>query len=309
MAENELQAVQKGVADSVANRVRELSQQGDFAIPKDYDYVNALKSAELRIVGTKDKNGKSVLDTCTKKSIAQALLDMVLQGLSPERTQCYFIAYGNELQLIPSYFGKVASLKRIVPEVDKIVCDIAHEGDKVKWVTTDAGERYAACIVTDPMTNHDKPIYMGFCNIYSKDGKLLGEAHMTYKEIETCWKHNVAYGKTKTHTEFPEEMAKKVLIGRACKFLKNTAITSVNSLAADAYMRAEKAEFKFDEDKNTEKPKAASTTTLSKAEQIKAKYVKQEQEASEAEPQEEEATPQEADEFNDDFLFPDEVQQ
>lgn len=314
MAENELQAVQKGVADSVANRVRELSQQGDFAIPKDYDYVNALKSAELRIVGTKDKNGKSVLDTCTKKSIAQALLDMVLQGLSPERTQCYFIAYGNELQLIPSYFGKVASLKRIVPEVDKIVCDIAHVDDVIAWGRTEDGVRYADHIETDPMKNHDKPIYMGFCNIYSKDGKLLGNAYMTYKEIETCWKHNVAYGKTKTHTEFPEEMAKKVLIGRACKFLKNTAITSVNSLAADAYMRAEKAEFKFDEDKNTEKPKAASTTTLSKAEQIKAKYVQQQ--AEEPQPSVAEKNPEPVEQPKEtepypeeDFFFPNEVQQ
>ncbi len=299
MAENELQAVQKGVADSVANRVRELSEQGNFTIPKDYDYVNALKSAELRIVGTKDRSGKSVLDTCTKKSIAQALLDMVLQGLSPERTQCYFIAYGNELQLVPSYFGKVASLKRMVPEVGKIVCDIAHEGDMVRWSMTDDGVRYAECIETDPMANHDKPISMGFCNIYSKTGELLGNSYMTYKEIETCWKHNTGYGKTNTHKEFPEEMAKKVLIGRACKFLKNTAITSVNSMAADAFMRTEEAEYDYSE-KKAEKPKTSTTVKMSKAEEIKAKYVKQEEQAKAEEPPVE-------DDIDEEFLFPDEV--
>ncbi len=307
MAENELQVTQKekGIADSVANRVRELSTQEDLALPKGYDYVNALKSAELRIVGIKNRDGKTALDFCTKKSIAQALLDMVLLGLSPERTQCYFVPYGNELTLIPSYFGKVASLKRSVPEVDKIVCDIAHEGDKVRWVRTANGVRYAECIETDPMTNHDKPISMGFCNIYSKTGELLGNAIMTYKEIETCWKHNTGYGKTSTHKEFPEEMAKKVLIGRACKFLKNTSITGANSLVVDAFTRADKAEFDFDDKKAADKPKTTSTTKMSKAEEIKAKYVKQEKEEPKAEEPVDEPPVEE--DFEEDFLFPDEV--
>ena len=307
MAENkDLEVVTKDMADVVSGRIAQLTGEGTLVMPSDYSYGNALKYAMVKIAGVKDRNGKPALEVCTKKSVANALLDMVLQGLSPERTQCYFIVYGNELQMQRSYFGSVVALKRLDPNVGKIVCDIAHEGDTVRWNMTEAGERYAECIETDPMTNHDKPIAMGFCNIYSKTGELLGNTYMTYKEIETCWKHNTAYGKASTHKEFPEEMAKKTLIHRACKFLRNTALES-NSAIAESFNRTTEVGFDFNDNKapGIENTKT-STTKLSKAEEIKAKYVKQEQAPEEQEGPE---TFDEGLSDNDEFLFPDEVQQ
>lgn len=53
------------------------------------------------------------MEVCSRESIANSLLDMVVQGLSPAKTQCYFIVYGNQLQLNRSYFGTQAVLKRL----------------------------------------------------------------------------------------------------------------------------------------------------------------------------------------------------
>jgi recombination protein RecT len=38
-----------------------------------------------------------VLQACTRDSIANALLDMAVQGLNPAKKQGYFIAYGKQL--------------------------------------------------------------------------------------------------------------------------------------------------------------------------------------------------------------------
>lgn len=38
-----------------------------------------------------DKNRKPALTVCTKDSIANSLLDMVVQALNPVKKQCYFI--------------------------------------------------------------------------------------------------------------------------------------------------------------------------------------------------------------------------
>ncbi|MCG3082651.1 recombinase RecT, partial [Pseudomonas aeruginosa] len=50
--------------------------------------------------------------SCNDTSKPNALLDMVTQGLNPAKNQCYFIPYGNKMQLQRSYHGIVMKLKR-----------------------------------------------------------------------------------------------------------------------------------------------------------------------------------------------------
>ena len=75
----------------------------------------------------KDKSGRPALEVCTRESIANSLLDMVVQGLSPAKTQCYFIVYGNKLQMNRSYFGTQAVLKRLT-NVKDIWSNVIYEG-------------------------------------------------------------------------------------------------------------------------------------------------------------------------------------
>ncbi len=64
-----------------------------------------------------------------KTSISNALLDMVIQGLSPAKKQCYFIKYGNKVQLMRSYFGTMAVLDRVTGGAD-ITPVVVRAGDE-----------------------------------------------------------------------------------------------------------------------------------------------------------------------------------
>jgi len=104
--------VDKNVADFVLSKIQKLQSNGEIYFPNNYSPENALKSAWLKLQETKDKNDKPVLQSCTQISIANALLNMVVQGLNPMKNQCYFIPYGNQLTLMRSYFGSIAVAKQ-----------------------------------------------------------------------------------------------------------------------------------------------------------------------------------------------------
>ena len=104
---------EKDITATVLERIKELQSTRALTLPKDYSPENALKSAYIILQETVDKDKKPVLSVCTTASIASCLLDMVVQGLSPLKKQCYFIAYGSKLTLSRSYFGSIAIAKRV----------------------------------------------------------------------------------------------------------------------------------------------------------------------------------------------------
>lgn len=238
----------KDISDNVLVRINELVDAKKLRLPEGYDAGTSLKFAMLKIQDLQDRNKMPALKVCTTASISKALLNMCIQGLQPEKNQCYFIVYGNELQLTRSYFGTVAALRRANPNVDKVVCDLAHEGDEAEYGYTEYGERYIVRITTDPITNINKPITYGFCNIYSKTGEILGFTIMTWADIQKSWEQSLTYNRDNSvHKKFPSEMAKRTLIARACKFLLNTT-TESDSIVTQAFNDTTQAEFK-DSDK------------------------------------------------------------
>ena len=121
---------QKNITDNVLQRVNTLKKHGALKIPKDYSPENALKSAFLILSEIKDKTDKekNLLDVCTPNSIANSLFDMVVQGLSPMKKQCYFIPYNGHLQLNRSYQGSIAIAKRV--GLKEIVANVIYEKDE-----------------------------------------------------------------------------------------------------------------------------------------------------------------------------------
>src|SRR5690625_3868999 len=109
---NQVAIIQKDITDDVNKSLTSLQDDG-LVLPPNYNASNALKSAFFRLQEVKDRNQRPALEVCSRESIANALLDMVTQGLSPAKTQCYFIVYGTQLQLNRSYFGTQAVLKRL----------------------------------------------------------------------------------------------------------------------------------------------------------------------------------------------------
>ncbi len=104
---------ERTIADSVMGKLAKFQERREIQFPKDYSVANALKSAYLTLLETKDSSKNPVLEKCSKESIANALLKMVIQGLSPAKAQCYFIAYGTTLTMMQSYQGKIAIAKRV----------------------------------------------------------------------------------------------------------------------------------------------------------------------------------------------------
>ncbi|EPF5050208.1 recombinase RecT, partial [Escherichia coli] len=163
-----------------------------------------------------DRNKKPALEVVTKESIANALLDMVVQGLSPAKTQCYFVVYGKELQLQRSYFGTQAVLKRL-SNVKEIWAEVVHKDDVFK-----IGSYQGRTIVKEfepDFANQDKEIVGAFAVIEKTDGERVYTV-MTKKEINQSW----SKAKVKSvQNDFPQEMTKRTVINRAAKSFINTS--------------------------------------------------------------------------------------
>ena len=218
----ELSVTEKNITDSVLSRVKEMEEGQDLHFPPNYSYQNALKSAYLLLQETVDKNKVPVLQACSRESIANALLDMVIQGLSPAKKQCYFVAYGSQLQLMRSYMGTVAVTKRLQGVKDvKAYC--IYEGDEFETEFDVTTATLKIKKFNPKFENIDITKIQGaFAVIVGEEGPLHTEI-MSIKQIKAAWGQGAAKGKSGAHQNFAEEMAKKTVINRACKMYANTS--------------------------------------------------------------------------------------
>ncbi|WLR50062.1 recombinase RecT [Bacillus tianshenii] len=228
---NELAMVKKDTVDVVANKVKEFQERGEIHFPANYSPENAMKSAWLTLQSTKAKVGKDkygpVLEHCTKDSIANSLLDMVVQGLNPAKKQGYFIAYGNQLTFQRSYFGTMAVTKRVTG-AKSIDAAVIYEGDEVEYEMQNGRVKNLAHKQKFGNINKDK-ILGAYATIVMQDEETYHEL-MTIDEIRQAWSKAQFWGKDQkvekkgsTHDEFKQEMAKKTVINRACKKFLNSS--------------------------------------------------------------------------------------
>ena len=214
------------VGTLVLNRVDEMCKVG-FTMPKDYNYVNAVKATMLKLQDVKDKNGKPALEVCTPSSIQSALFTMVVKGLDVSKNQAYLVCYGEQLQLQESYFGKVLQVKRIFPEWEPRP-NIVHEGDTFKYTVNPETGRRELVEHTQSLENLDKPILGGYIYLPCADGgKDL--YIMTIKQIIAAWNKSRSGGATAK--QFPEKMAMKTLVNSGCTMVINS--TPSQSTVAD----------------------------------------------------------------------------
>ena len=225
---NEL--TQKQITSPVAARIHEMQKEG-LMIAQNYSVSNALSSAYYAL---KNSSSGNLLQQCTQDSVYNALLDMVTQGLSPAKTQCYFIPYGNVVKLTRSYFGTMKVVKQL-PEVKDIYAQIIFKGDEFEAENVDGRWKFVSH--KSSWKNQDNPIEGAYCVIEKTDGEKILTI-MTKKEIDKSW----AQAKTKNvQNNFPQEMAKRTVINRAAKQFFNTSddndlfIDAVNRTTANEY--------------------------------------------------------------------------
>lgn len=210
--------------NQITTKINELRKNNEIAFPPNYSAANALNSAWLALQEVKDKAGSQALEVCTKNSIIGSLYDMCLQGLTPAKRQCYFIVYGNQLQLMRSYMGTVAVTKRLKGVKDvKAYC--IYEGDEFEQEFNLDTATLRISKFNPKFENIDTDKIKGaFAVVIGENGPIHTEV-MNINQIRKAWGQGIAYksGKSTAHNNFTDEMAKKTVINRACKMYANTS--------------------------------------------------------------------------------------
>ncbi|WP_283096127.1 recombinase RecT [Apilactobacillus xinyiensis] len=205
------------LVQSVVNQIDSLKEKQGLQLPQGYSVSNALQSAWLELTDT--TNGMPLVKKCSTQSIAKALFNMAIQGLSSAKNQCYFIPYGKELVLQRSYFGTISVINRL-SNVKKIKAQVVFEGDEFEIGSDDDFNTVVKKFIPK-FENRDKAIVGAFAFIEKEDGSR-DYTIMTKKEIDTSW--NQAKAKNSgARRNFSQEMAKRTVINRAAKFYINSS--------------------------------------------------------------------------------------
>ncbi len=244
---NVLALIKKDVVDVVGKKVQEFVSRGELHLPPNYSVENAMKSAWLILQNTVDKDKRPVLQVCTKDSIANALLDMAVQGLNPAKKQGYFIAYGKQLVFQRSYFGTMAVTKRVAGAKD-IFAEIVYKGDEFEYQIKN-GNKYITKHIQKIENVDPGNIVAAYCTIVFDDDRQFTDI-MTWPEIQKAWSKSKMNPDKEgsTHKEFAQEMARKTVINRACKRYLNSSddgsllmchVNRADEVAAEAEVEAE----------------------------------------------------------------------
>lgn len=254
MANDLTQTTQRSLDEQVIGNLERLREQG-LEMPPGYSPQNALKSAFFELT---NNTGGNLLQMAAsnqemKTSISNALLDMVIQGLSPAKKQCYFIKYGNKVQLMRSYFGTMAVLDRVTGGAD-ITPVVVRQGDEFE-VAMD-GPNMVVKKHETKFENLDNEIIAAYVVIKLANGKEITTV-MTKKQIDQSWAKSKMKG-SGPQKEFPEEMAKRTVINRAAKSLINTS--NDNDLIVQA--AKDTLENEFDDERKDVTPQPKQVVAL-----------------------------------------------
>ncbi|MDV5989145.1 recombinase RecT [Streptococcus canis] len=238
---------ERQITSGVNKRIEE-KQNENFIVPPNYSLGNALSNAYYEL---KNSSSGNLLSQCTDESIYISLLDMVAQGLSPAKKQCYFIKYGDKVQLRRSYFGTMKVVKEL-NEVKDIWAGVIFEGDVFKSEIVNGRRRFVSH--ESDWENQDNPIKGAYCII--KD--INNEEYltiMTKKQIDKAW----SKAKTKNvQIDFPDQMAMRTVINRAAKLFINTSNDS--SYFVEALNRT--TENEYDNDRQVKDVTPQETNSL-----------------------------------------------
>lgn len=213
----------ENISEQVLAKINQFQKDGGIVLPKDYSVENHLKSAWLILQSTTDMQGNYALAVCTKDSIANALLDMVLQGLAVSKKQGYFIVYGNKLEFQRSYFGTIALAKHAGGMKGEPVANVIYQGDEFVYQIDPKTARISIVKHEQKIENIDNTKIVGAYALVTLADGSTQVTIMSMAQIRAAWNLGPAHGNSPAHKNFAEEMAKKTVIGRACKGIINSS--------------------------------------------------------------------------------------
>jgi len=235
---SEVSITPKNLGDQVSNIMSKYIERG-LTLPADYNVENAVISSFLTIQQDPKLFG------CTKTSIVSALIDMATMGLNVSKKQAYFVPYGGELKLSPSYFGAITSIKRINGVVD-IVADIIYEGTEYELGVNELGGDTITITKPCPLDKRQGDKIVAAWGKVILDESVFGRKEhtciMTMEQIKASWNQGAMKGNSPAHKNFPDQMARKTVINRTCKDFVNSAkdndilIETINRTMSNDYI-------------------------------------------------------------------------
>lgn len=248
MAESKTTAVavkSNDIGTQVIQRVDDLCKVG-FALPANYNHINAIKASMLVLSELKDRNGRPFNEVCSPQSIQKALFVMATRGLDVSKNQAYYIVRGNQLCLHESYYGKVARVKRVYPDFDPTP-RVIYQGDVFEYTTDINTGRMQLVKHEQKLENLDNDFVGAYMYLPCPDGgqKLY---IMSKKAIMSAWMKSSNKSLT-VHQEFREKMIGKTIINSGC-----TMIINATPELFEAYVPTNQGEPDTDNDAIAEEP-------------------------------------------------------
>jgi recombination protein RecT len=214
--------VKKDISTQVLAKIEAFQNSGELSIPKDYNVENALKSAYIMLSDPKN----NILAKCDKSSIAEALLKMVVYGVSPIKKQCYFIPYGEKLECSISYAGNIAIAKRY-GNLKSIKGNAIFEGDTFEFEVDHTTGRRKVIKHIQTLDSVGTNKIKGAYAVYELNDGSIDVEVMNISQIQTSWNQGGSKGNSPAHKNFADQMAIKTVLNRACKLLISSSDDSV----------------------------------------------------------------------------------
>lgn len=215
-------ATKNDITSQVLSKIDAFQSSGELKLPKDFNVENALKSAYIILSDPKN----NILAKCDKASIAEALLKMVVYGVSPIKKQCYFIPYGEKLECSISYAGNIAIAKRY-GNLKSIKGNAIFEGDTFEFEVDEATGRRKIIKHIQTLDSVGTNKIKGAYALYELNDGTIDLEVMNINQIQTSWNQGGSKGNSPAHKNFADQMAIKTVLNRACKLLISSSDDSV----------------------------------------------------------------------------------
>lgn len=210
--------VNNAFIDALAKQIDEKKQYG-LSFPSDYNPSNELMGAYLKLKETVDRNKVCVLESCSKESIANTLLEMVTSGVSMQKGQCYPVAYGGKLTCQMSVYGNTCIARRY--GLKTISAMVIYKSDVFEYEIVD-GERVITKHTQDFNAINPDEIIGAYAVATMEDGVKHTEI-MNMSQIKAAWKKSYNYREgSGVHADFKEEMCMKTVKNRCLKYIVRT---------------------------------------------------------------------------------------
>ena len=221
--------IEKNISDKVLNQINNLVDSQGLVLPPNYNSTNALKSAYLKLAEN------NLLGT-DQLALAEALLNMCIQGLNPAKNQCYFINYGGKVNMMRSYFGDrtVAINTGLVKDVQ---ANVIYEGDEVNVFYEND---YIKIEHKTNWKNLSNAIIGAYAFAVMPDGTKRYDI-MTLDRIKKSWAMSKNNTNNKLQNSFTDDACKRTVIRHLVKMIFNE--TGDSQVVVESYNNTTEKEY------------------------------------------------------------------